>query len=255
LNTMRHRNYFSGEALTWWLVGATFLVLGIVATVFEIMNHEHTRTAAAPYAFHMVSLPKATRAAAPSHPHQVKQLAVPRPQAKEAKAPVNPSPMHQRESSSPLSVKREKKPVSSHTQFSILTSRQRARLISHYVTYWIEHVEQRASGQLLNQNSGKIKLRVIVVSSGNLAGLALLHSTLPGTESSRAVELIRAASPYAPFPGSLAREANKLIINCTMQFMDGAQNTPVRQTKPENFITHNAGLGENLSQALLGGGS
>jgi hypothetical protein len=90
LNTMRHRNYFSGEALTWWLVGATFLVLGIVATVFEIMNHEHTRTAAAPYAFHMVPLPKATRAAAPSHPHQVKQLAVPRPQAKEAKAPVNP---------------------------------------------------------------------------------------------------------------------------------------------------------------------
>jgi len=96
---------------------------------------------------------------------------------------------------------------------------------------------------------------VTVVSSGHLAGLALLHSTLPGTESSRAVALIRAASPYAPFPGSLAREANKLIINCTMQFMNGVQNTPARQTKPDNFITHNAGLEENLSQALLGGGS
>jgi protein TonB len=253
--TMKHRQFFSGEALTWWLVGATFCVLGIVATVFEIMNHERTRTAAAPYAFHMVPLPKATQAATPPHPHQVKQFAAPRPHAKEAKAPVNASPMHQRESSSPLSAKRKISPVSPHTQFSILTSRQRARLISHYVTYWIEHVEQRASGQLLNQNSGKIKLRVTVVSSGHLAGLALLNSTLPGTESSRAVELIRAASPYAPFPGSLAREANKLIINCTMQFMDGAQSTPASQAKPDNLITHNAGLGENLSQALLGGGS
>lgn len=253
--TMKHRQFFSGEALTWWLLGATFIVLAVVAMVFEIMNHERTRTAAAPYTFHMVPLPKASRSATPPHPHQDRQLAAPRPHAKEAKAPVNAS-LHQRESSFPLSAKREKNPVSPpHTQFSILTSRQRARLISHYVTYWIEHVEQRASGQLLNQNSGKIKLRVTVVSSGNLAGLALLHSTLPGTESSRAVELIRAASPYAPFPGSLAREANKLIINCTMQFMDGAQTTPASQAKPDHLITHNAGLGENLSQALLGGGS
>ncbi len=253
--TMKHRQFFSGEALTWWLVGATFFVLGIVAAVFEIMNHERTRTAAAPYAFHMVPLPKASRAATPSHPHQTRQFAAPRPPAKEAKAPVNASPMHQRESSPPLTAKRDISPVSSHAQFSILTSRQRARLISHYVTYWIEHVEQRASDQLLNQNSGKIKLRVTVASSGNLAGLALLHSTLPSTESYRAVELIRAASPYAPFPGSLAREANKLIINCTMQFMDDAQSTPASQAKPDHLMTHNAGLGENLSQALLGGGS
>lgn len=239
----------SGEALTWWLVGASVFVLLMVFTVYEMLNHERTKTAAAPYAFHVVGMPQTTpsttvRSSAPAALQRSTQS-----HAKPMATSTHPPQMHH--SASPSH------PAEPHTQFSILSSRQRARLISRYVTYWIEHVEEKASGQLQNQEPGKIKVRVTVVSSGQLAGLALLHSTLPGTESSRAVELIRAASPYAPFPENLAKQANKLIIHCTMHFMNGEKlgTTPSSTLGTEGLGNPKANLGKSLSQALLGGDS
>lgn len=147
-------------------------------------------------------------------------------------------------------------PLPARASINILTSRQRARLISRYVTYWIEHVEQKASGRLQDNGSGKIKMRVTIAPNGQLAALAMIQSSLPGVVSSQAVNLIRAASPYAPFPESLARATDRLVISCTMEFLGEKRSTaPLSNDPTTSDGTTGAGLQGSLSQALLGGGS
>ncbi|MFA7495749.1 MAG: hypothetical protein WCY67_05505 [Acidithiobacillus sp.] len=236
------------------------VVLGITAAVYTILHQEKTKTAAAPYAFHMVHMTKPAQKA-PDLAHAPSQKS-PRPvpnkpsattaQVHQVTAPLDNKPTSRRTSSPEKSQEAQL----DNAQFRILTSRQRARLISRYVTYWIEHVEQEASGQIQNQNSGKIRVRVTVISTGHLAGLALLQSTMPGTESSRVVDLIRAASPYAPFPKNLAKAANKLIIHSTIQFIaEGSGATTVNSPNKRGKTDQKNSLGGSLSQALLGGAS
>lgn len=246
----------SGEALTWWLLGAGVFVFILVFVVYEVLNHERTKTAAAPYAFHMVRIPKYSPSTTDHKPVSAPKISTQAHTKRVAPSHSSSRFVHPASLSRPATETAPPK-ILPQSQFSILSSRQRARLISRYVTYWIEHVEEKASGQLQEQGTGKIKVRVTVVSSGHLAGLALLHSTLPGTESSRAVELIRAASPYAPFPENLAKEANKLIISCTMRFMEKGNQSATSGSRldSKDMATHKANLGESLSQALLGGDS
>lgn len=186
----------------------------------------------------------------PNKPNQPAPTDAPKPKiGNQHPAPSVSQPQH-------LSNHNPSAQTPARSSVNILTSRQRARLISRYVTYWIEHVEQNANGKLQDKRSGKIKMRVTIVQNGRLYSLAMLQSTLPGAVSRQAADLIRAASPYAPFPESLARETDRLVISCTMQFLGGEESSaPSSQEASAEKTSTSSGLQGSLSQALLGGGS
>jgi protein TonB len=132
----------------------------------------------------------------------------------------------------------------------------KASLISRYVTYWIRQVESRGAREGPIERGGEIQVRVTVFRNGNLAQLSVVRSTLPTSAADKAVRMIRTASPFAPFPEDLARQANKLVIRCTMNFLNGdvgAQSQP--SASGGAGIMPTQGLSGSLSQALLGSDS
>lgn len=259
---------FSRDRLTLWLIGAAVCIVSLTLLTYRTISRDATRTVAAPSAFHMVRMPPSPPASAAASPlaktpsadlhgkapkvssvpstSHVGTLQAKRNPVKPAhRAPPFRSAMH---------------PVITHPAFPppawTVSTPHKANLISHYVTYWIRQVESAGAGELPVERKGEIQVRVTVSRDGHLAQLSVVRSTLPASASNRAVRMIRTASPFAPFPEDLARQANKLVISCTMRFLNGNIGP---QSPPSSLasagVMAKQGLTGSLSQALLGSDS
>ncbi|MDD5002539.1 MAG: energy transducer TonB [Acidithiobacillus sp.] len=248
-----------------WLIGAAVCVASLTFLMYRTFRHEVTRTVAAPSAFRMVRTP-------PSPPAPVAAV----PLAK--MAPVDLHGTASRLSSSSPSARQTgtrpakhglpkpppsrpaAPPTMTHAAYPppawTVSTPHKANLISRYVTYWIRQVESTGAREGPIERGGEIQVRVTVFRNGNLAQLSVVRSTLPTSAADKAVRMIRTASPFAPFPEDLARQANKLVIRCTMNFLNGdvgAQSRPF--TSGGAGIMPTQGLSGSLSRALLGSDS
>ena len=266
LNTLERLGVvFSRDRLTLWLIGAAACVASLTFLMYRIIRHEVTRTVAAPSAFHMVRVP-------PSPPAPVAAV----PPAK--MAPVDLHGKASRLSSSDPSARQTgmlpakhglpkpppsrpaASPAMTHAAYPppawTVSTPHKANLISRYVTYWIRQVESTGAREGPIERGGEIQVRVTVFRNGNLAQLSVVRSTLPASASDQAVRMIRTASPFAPFPEDLARQANKLVIRCTMSFLNGDVGAQSRPSASGGAgIMPTQGLTGSLSQALLGSDS
>lgn len=265
LNTLnRFVVIFSRDRLTLWLVGAAVCIVSLTLLTYRTISRDATRTVAAPSAFHMVRMPPS-----PPAPPLAKTPSADL-HGKAPKVSSGPSTSHvgmlqARHNSvkpphSAPPVRYAMHPVITHPDFPppawTVSTPLKANLISHYVTYWIRQVESAGAGELPIERKGEIQVRVTVSRDGHLAQLSVVRSTLPASASNKAVRMIRTASPFAPFPEDLARQANKLVISCTMRFLNGNIGP---QSQPSSWtsagVMAEQGLTGSLSQALLGSDS
>ncbi|BDB15367.1 MULTISPECIES: energy transducer TonB [Acidithiobacillus] len=256
---------FSRDRLTLWLIGAAACVASLTFLIYRTIRHEVTRTVAAPSAFRMVRMP-------PSPPAPVATV----PPAKmapvdlhgKASRPLSGGPSARQAGTHPAKHGLPKPPPSRPVASPAMThaaylppawtvsTPHKANLISRYVTYWIRQVESTGAREGPIERGGEIQVRVTVFRNGNLAQLSVVRSTLPASASSKAVRMIRTASPFAPFPEDLARQANKLVIRCTMNFLNGDVGAQSRPSASGGAgIMPTQGLSGSLSQALLGSDS
>ncbi|MHB1642762.1 MAG: energy transducer TonB [Acidithiobacillus sp.] len=266
LNTLERLGVvFSRDRLTLWLIGAAACVASLTFLMYRTIRHEVTRTVAAPSAFRMVRTP-------PSPPAPVAAV----PLAK--MSPVDLHGKASRLSSSSPSARQTgtlptkhglpkpppfrpaAPPAMTHAAYPppawTVSTPHKANLISRYVTYWIRQVESTGAREGPIERGGEIQVRVTVFRNGNLAQLSVVRSTLPASASDKAVRMIRTASPFAPFPEDLARQANKLVIRCTMSFLNGDVGAQSRPSASGGAgIMPTQGLTGSLSQALLGSDS
>ncbi len=257
---------FSRDRLTLWLIGAAVCVASLTFLVYRTIRHEVTRTAAAPSAFRMVRMPPSPPAPAPAAVPLAKmppvelhrkasRLSSGDPSARQAGThPAKhglPKPPPSRPAASPAMTHAAYPPPA----WTVSTP-HKANLISRYVTYWIRQVESTGAREGPIERGGEIQVRVTVFRNGNLAQLSVVRSTLPASASDKAVRMIRTASPFAPFPEDLARQANKLVIRCTMSFLNGDVGAQSRPSASGGAgIMPTQGLSGSLSQALLGSDS
>ena len=266
LNTReRLRVVFSRDRLTLWLIGAAVCVASLTFLIYRTIRHEVTRTVAAPSAFRMVRVPPSPPApAAPVPPAKMapvdlhgkaSRLASSSPSARQTGTLPAKHGLPKPPPSQPAAP-----PAMTHAAYPppawTVSTPHKASLISRYVTYWIRQVESRGAREGPIERGGEIQVRVTVFRNGNLAQLSVVRSTLPTSAADKAVRMIRTASPFAPFPEDLARQANKLVIRCTMSFLNGdvgAQSQP--SASGGAGIMPTQGLSGSLSQALLGSDS
>ena len=266
LNTLERLGVvFSRDRLTLWLIGAAVCVASLTFLTYRTIRHEVTRTVAAPSAFRMVRVPPSPPAPAVAVP-----LAKTSPADLRGKAsrPSFSSPSTRQTGTLPAKHGLAKPPPSrpaappalTHAAYPppawTVSTPHRANLISRYVTYWIRQVESAGAREGPIERGGEIQVRVTVFRNGNLAQLSVVRSTLPASASDEAVRMIRTASPFAPFPEDLARQANKLVIRCTMNFLNGDVGAQSRPSASGGAgIMPTQGLSGSLSQALLGSDS
>lgn len=257
---------FSRDRLTLWLIGAAVCIASLTFLIYRTIRHEVTRTVAAPSAFRMVRMPPSPPASAPA---AAVPLAKTRPVDLHGKAPkLSSSPSARQTGTLPAKRGLPKPPpfrpalppAVTHAAYPppawTVSTPHKANLISRYVTYWIRQVESTGAREGPIERGGEIQVRVTVFRNGNLAQLSVVRSTLPASASDKAVRMIRTASPFAPFPEDLARQANKLVIRCTMSFLNGDVGAQSRPSASGGAgIMPTQGLTGSLSQALLGSDS
>lgn len=257
---------FSRDRLTLWLIGAAVCIASLTFLIYRTIRHEVTRTVAAPSAFRMVRMPPSPPASAPA---AAAPLAKTRPVDLHGKAPnLSSSPSARQTGTLPAKRGLPKPPpfrpalppAVTHAAYPppawTVSTPHKANLISRYVTYWIRQVESTGAREGPIERGGEIQVRVTVFRNGNLAQLSVVRSTLPASASDKAVRMIRTASPFAPFPEDLARQANKLVIRCTMSFLNGDVGAQSRPSASGGAgIMPTQGLTGSLSQALLGSDS
>ncbi|MHB0872919.1 MAG: energy transducer TonB [Acidithiobacillus ferrooxidans] len=257
---------FSRDRLTLWLIGAAVCVASLTFLIYRIIRHEVTRTAAAPSAFRMVRMPPSPPAPAPAAVPLAKmppidlhrkasRLSSSGPSARQAGTHPAKHGLPKPPPSPPAAS-----PAMTHAAYPppawTVSTPLKANLISRYVTYWIRQVESTGAREGPIERGGEIQVRVTVFRNGNLAQLSVVRSTLPASASDKAVRMIRTASPFAPFPEDLARQANKLVIRCTMSFLNGDVGAQSRPSASGGAgIMPTQGLSGSLSQALLGSDS
>ena len=269
LNTLnRFVVIFSRDRLTLWLIGAAVCIVSLTLLTYRSISRDATRTVAAPSAFHMVRIPPsppAPAAASPLAKTPSADLRGKAPKVSSGPASSHVGMLQARHDSvkpphRPAPVRSALHPLITHPAvppplWSVSTP-HKANLISHYVTYWIRQVESAGAGELPMERKGEIQVRVTVSRDGHLAQLSVVRSTLPVSAAKTAVRMIRTASPFAPFPEDLARQANKLVISCTMRFLNGNIGP---QSPPSSLasagVMAKQGLTGSLSQALLGSDS
>ena len=258
---------FSRDRLTLWLIGAAVCIASLIILIYRTIRHEVTRTVAAPSAFHMVRMPPSPPAPTPAA--ALPPAKTPSPVDLLGKAPrLSSSPSARQTGTLPAKHGLPKPPPSrpaappalTHAAYPppawTVSTPHKANLISRYVTYWIRQVESTGAREGPIEREGEIQVRVTVFRDGNLAQLSVVRSTLPARASDKAVRMIRTASPFAPFPEDLARQANKLVIRCTMNFLNGDVGAQSRPSAPGGAgIMPTQGLTGSLSQALLGSDS
>ncbi|MHB8115940.1 energy transducer TonB [Acidithiobacillus sp.] len=268
LNTLnRFVLIFSRDRLTLWLMGAAACIVSLTLLIYYTISRDASRTVAAPAAFHMVRMPPAPPApavASPSAKTPPADLHGKAPKVSSGPSsrhvgtlPAKHDPVKSAHSAPP--VRSAMHPVMTHPvpppAWTVSTP-HKANLISHYVTYWIRQVESASTGESPIRRKGEIQVRVTVSRDGHLAQLSVVRSTLPASAANKAVRMIRTASPFAPFPEDLARQANKLVISCTMSFLSGNIGP---QSQPSSLagagVMASQGLTGSLSQALLGSDS
>ena len=262
---------FSRDRLTLWLIGAAVCIVSLTLLTYSAISRDATRTVAAPSAFHMVRMPPSPPAPAAALP--LAKIPPTDLHGKVPKVSSEPSSSHvgtlQTEKHNPVKSSHTHSarparlvmhPVMTHTAFPppawTVSTPHKANLISHYVTYWIRQVESASTGESPIRRKGEIQVRVTVSRDGHLAQLSVIRSTLPASAANKAVRMIRTASPFAPFSEDLARQANKLVISCTMSFLNddiGPQSQP--SSSASAGVMANQGLTGSLSQALLGSDS
>ena len=95
-----------------------------------------------------------------------------------------------------------------------------------YIQAWVRKVEQVGTlnfpEEARRRNiTGKLMLDVALRADGPVHGIKLLRSSNHKILDKAAVEIVKLAAPYAPFPAELKRDYDILHIRRTWQFLQG----------------------------------
>lgn len=111
-----------------------------------------------------------------------------------------------------------------------LTSRTKEYVAATYMRSWIDRIERLGNADypdaaIRNKLSGTLILDVVIHADGSLGGITIRRSSGHQILDDAARRIVRASSPFEPFPAKLQKQADVIHITRSWEFQSNNQLT------------------------------